>query len=175
VHHLAAGRDHLGGDQVVEGQAMVADLPADAAGQGQATDADALGVTRGDGQAVPSESRRDRTPGGTAADPHDVALLVDNRQVRQQHEVDHDSAVVRAEALEAVATAAHGQRQPRLGREADPRLHVRDARGPQDMGWATRREERPAHNVVRRLARFDDLPGEVTAEGFQWVVHCLPS
>ena len=54
------------------------------------------------------QGRRDLTPGGAAADPHEVAFLVDDLHVRELAEVDHDAAVVGAEARES-----HGRRLAR--------------------------------------------------------------
>jgi hypothetical protein len=171
VHDLAAGRDHLRGGHVVQGQAVLPDLPADAAGQGQPADTDALGVTGGDRQARRGQGRRDLAPGGAAADPHQVAFGVEDLHVREPAEVDHDTAVVGAEAREAMAAAPHGQRQPgaspKPGREPDPGLYVLDAPGPQDITRIAHSQGRAASRLVRGSARFDDGAAEVTAKGFQ--------
>ena len=113
------------------------------------------------------QGRRDLTPGGAAADPHEVAFLVDDLHVREFAEVDHDAAVVGAEARKAVAAASHGQQKPCTGSESDPCLHVPDAPGPQNMGRITRSQERATSRFVLRAARFDDVAAEVTAKGFK--------
>ena len=82
---------------------------------------------------------RDLSPGGAAADPDEVAVLVDDLDGRESAEVDHDAAVVGAEAREGMAAAAHGQRESGVGGERDSRLHVRDALGPQNIGRTARR------------------------------------
>ena len=110
---------------------------------------------------------RDLAPGGAAADPHEVAFLVGDLHVRELAEVDHDAAVVGAEARKAMAAASHGQHEPRAGRESDTCLHVRDAPGPQNMGRTTRSQSRAASRFVLRSARFDDVAAEVTAKGFK--------
>ena len=104
----------------------------------QPADTDALGIARGDRQAMRGQRRRDLTPGGAAADPHEMAFAVDDLHVRELAEVDHDAAVVGAEAREAMAAASHGQHKPGTGGEPDTCLHVPDAAGPQDMGRITR-------------------------------------
>ena len=84
------------------------------------------------------QGRRDLTPGGATADPHEVTFLVDDLHVREVAEVDHDTTVVGAEARKAMAAASHGQQKPCTGSESDPCLHVPDALGPQDIGRTTR-------------------------------------
>ena len=167
THDLSAGGDHLRGDHVVQGQTVLPDLPADAAGQRQPTDTDALGVARGDRQAMRGQGGRDLTPGGAAADPHEVTFVVDDLHVRELAEVDHDAAVVGAEARKAMAAASHGQRKPRGGGESDTCLHVPDALGPQHIGRTTRGQYRATGRFVLRSARFDDVAAEVTAKGFK--------
>ena len=48
----------------------------------------------------------DLTPGGAAADPHEVTFVVEDLHVRELAEVDHDAAVVGAEARKAMAAAS---------------------------------------------------------------------
>ena len=113
------------------------------------------------------QGRRDLAPGGAAADPHEVAFGVDDRHVREPAEVDHDAAVVGAEARKAMAAASHGQRKPGTGGESDTCLHVRDAPGPQDMGRTARSQDRASSRFVLGSARFDDAAAEVAAKGFK--------
>ena len=82
-------------------------------------------------------------------------------------EVDHDAAVVGAEARKAMAAASHGQHKPRGGSESDTCLHVPDALGPQNMGRTTRSQDRATSRFVLCSARFDDVAAEVTAKGFK--------
>ena len=96
-----------------------------------------------------------------------MAFFIDDLHIREPAEVDHDAAVVGAEAREGVAAAPDGQRKPGAGGEPDPCLHVPDAPGPQDMGRMTGSQERGASRFVVRSARFDDVATEVTAEGFK--------
>ena len=110
---------------------------------------------------------RDLTPGGAAADPHEVTFAVGDLHVRELAEVDHDAAVVGAEARKAMAAASHGQHKPRGGSESDACLHVPDALGPQNIGRTTRSQYRAASRFVLGSARFDDVAAEVTAKGFK--------
>ena len=110
---------------------------------------------------------RDLTPGGAAADPHEVTFLVDDLHVREPAEVGHDAAVVGAEARKAMAAASHGQHKPCTGSKPDTCLHIPGALGPQNMGRTTRGQYRATGRFVLRSARFDDVAAEVTAKVFQ--------
>jgi hypothetical protein len=46
LQQLAVGGDHLGGQQVVDGETVLADEAADAAAQGEPADADRAGVAK---------------------------------------------------------------------------------------------------------------------------------
>jgi hypothetical protein len=116
---------------------------------------------------VRGEGGRDLAPGGAAADPHQVTFLVDDLHVREPAEIDHDAAVVGAEAGEAVTAAPHGQGEPGGDGEPDGRPHVGDALGPQDVRRTARGQHRPAGRLVLRRARFDDVAAEVAAQGFE--------
>jgi hypothetical protein len=110
---------------------------------------------------------RDLTPGGAAADPHEVTFVVDDLHVREPAEVDHDAAVVGAEARKAMAAASHGQHKPCAGSESDTCLHV-----PRRSWAAEHRPDYPSQyratsRFVLRSARFDDVATEVTAKGFK--------
>src|SRR4029450_1442814 len=94
------------------GQTVLPDLPADAAGQRQSADTYALGVARGDRPAMRGQGGRALPPGGAAADPHEVTFVVDDLHGGEPAEVDHDAAVVGAEARKAMAAASHGQQSP---------------------------------------------------------------
>ena len=112
LHHGSVGKDHFRGHDVVERESVLPDLPADATGQRQPTDTDALGVARGDRKAVRGQGSRDLSPGGAAADPHQVLCFVDDLHTREIAEVDDDAAVVGAEARKTMAAASHGQHKP---------------------------------------------------------------
>jgi hypothetical protein len=96
-----------------------------------------------------------------------MAFTVNDFHVRELAQVDHDTAVVGAEAQEAVAAAAHRQPKPGTGSESDGCLHVRNVLGPQDVSWRTRSQYRATRRFILCSARFDDVAAEVTAKGFQ--------
>jgi hypothetical protein len=167
AHHRRVREDQLGADEVVERQAVFPDLPADAARQRQPADPDALGIACRDGQSVRGQGGRDRSPGGTAADPDDVPLVIDDLHRRKVAEIDHDTAVVGAESREAVAAAAHGQHPLRSVRESHPFPHVFDVMGPEHEVGPTEGEQRARRRFVVRRARRDDVAAEVMAEVFE--------
>src|SRR5215510_4070009 len=114
-----------------------------------------------------SQRGRDLTPGGAAADPHEVTFFVDDLHIRELAEVDHYAAVVGAKARKAMAAASHGQQKPCAGSESDACLYVPDALGPQNIGRTTGSQYRATSRFVLRSARFDDVAAEVTAKSFK--------
>ena len=76
--------------------------------------------------------------------------------------VDHDSAVARRVARDAVPAAAHGHEEALLACEPHGRDDVLGARRPDDQGGPAVDHAVPDHagRVVVRVARHDDLPGE---------------
>jgi len=122
---LAVGGHHLGGQQVVDGEAVLADQEADPTAQGDPADPHRAGVAEPGRQAmlaggggVVAGCQSGLGPGGACRD-------VD---VQGPHvaEVEHDAAVADAVAGVAVAAAADGQLQPRLAGQRD---HPRDVGG----------------------------------------------
>ena len=59
-----------------------------------------------------ANAARNLSPGGAAADPHQVLFFVDDLHIREIAEVDDDAAVVGGEARKAMAAASHGQHKP---------------------------------------------------------------
>ena len=96
---------------------------------------------------------------------HEVTFGVDDLDRGELAEVDHDAAVVGAEALEGVAPAAHGEREPGVGRERDGGLDVGGGGGAQDVRRVARGEDRPAGRLVLGVSRLDDLAVEGPAQG----------
>src|ERR1700710_2771376 len=110
------------------------------------------------------QDRRDLAPGGPAANPHQVTVLVGDLDRREPAEVEHDPAVVGAEAGEAVTAATYRQRPPGAGREPEARLHVADVGRAQHDDRAAVGQGRAARPLIGRLAWFEDVAAEVTAE-----------
>ena len=133
-HDRAVGEHELGRAQVVDGQAVLAGEQADAAGGRESADADAAVVAGAERPAVLAERRGDLHPAGAGADAHEPALRVEHLDLVEAAEVDHDAAVVRAAAADAVPAAADA-------RAAAP-----------DAGARTRAPRRPAP-ATRAAAR----------------------
>ena len=153
-------------DQVVQRQAVLADLPADATGQASVR------------RRRRSWCRPTRSPGQCARAHRRPAPRWRRRRCarcgaprrrprrRQPAEVDDDPAVVGAEAREAVAAAAHGQRRA-CPRATGPPPARPDAAGPQDHGGTPGGQHGPAGRLVLRLVGFDDVAAEVATQRCQ--------
>ena len=117
--HDAAVREHdLRARDVVDRQPVLAGHEADAARGREPADADVAVVARAHPEPVLAELLRDVAPARARAEPRHVAVDADAVELA---EVDHDAAVVRRAAADAVPAAAHGQRHVLLAR-VDQRL-----------------------------------------------------
>ena len=96
----------------------------------------------GRGEAVRLRLVVDVGPDGAAADGRAARLGVDAHAVHRP-EVDHDAVVARREAGDAVAAAAHGDRQVVAAREADRGDHVGRAGAADDQRRAGGRRASP--------------------------------
>ena len=135
MHQPAVGRDHVGGHEIVDRQAIAAPEPAHAARQRQAGD---TGI--GDDAARGSESEGlglaiDVTPGGAALDPGPLALCVHPHRAHAR-KIYHHAAVADGVPGDIVAAAADGNRQFVCPGEIDCGHDVGCALGPDDHGRA---------------------------------------
>ncbi len=162
----AVGRDDLDGDQRIDGQAVLADEPADAATERQAGHADAAGVAERRREPVRTRRGRVLARGQAGLGPRETALGVDV-QALHAAQVEDDPAFARAVAGEAVRTAADRQLEAGVASE--------DHR-PRDVGGTGRLDdqrrvaiERPvvdeAGRVVGLVLGADDGAGEAGGEG----------
>ena len=115
--------DDVGAEQVVAGEAVLAHQPADPTAERKSADARRRDQAAGRRQAVCCRLVVDVSPGRAAADERAPRGRVDANAL-QVSEVDHDAAVERREAGDAVAAAAHGDRQVVTPRETDRGDHV---------------------------------------------------
>ena len=103
-HERAVGEDHVGGQQVVDGEAEAAGQVADAAAERQAGDAGG-GEEAGRGGHAERDGRVvDVSPGASGVDADGAVLRVD-RGAAQQRQVDDQGVVPYPEARRVVAAA----------------------------------------------------------------------
>ena len=131
VEQLAVGGHQLGGQQLVDRQAVLSDQVADAAAEGEPADPDRAGVAEPGRQPVGAggggvlAGRQPRLgPGG--------ALLGVDLQGVHVGQVEHDAAVGGAVPGQAVAAAANRQLQPGLACQRHHLGHVAGVGGPDD-------------------------------------------
>jgi hypothetical protein len=118
AQQAAVGGDDLGGEQVVDGQAVLSDQVADPAAQGEPAEADRTGVAEPGGQAV-GASRGGVLPGGEPRlGPGGVVVDVDVQGVHGR-QVQHDPPFADAVPGAAVAAAADGELQHALAGQRD--------------------------------------------------------
>src|SRR5690606_7948817 len=117
AHDAAVGRHHLGGEDVVDGQPVLADQEADPSGEGDPADSHRCGVTETRGEPVPSGSLGVITGERSGLGPRGPAVDVDLHPVHVP-QVDDDAAFGGAVPGQAVATAAHRHFEALLGGES---------------------------------------------------------
>ena len=128
---VAVRGDHLDCDEGVDGQAVLAHQPADAATQRQAADADRRGVAVGGREAVclRGGSILARRQARTGLRDARVGIDVHRAQVAQ---VEQDRVIHRAVARETVAAAPDGQRQVLVPGQPDGGRDIGGVRRPDD-------------------------------------------
>ena len=154
-HECAVGEDHVGGEQVVHGQAETAGQVADAAAQGQARPRRWRRGSRTGGHAERHRRVVDITPGASGVSADGVVPGAD-RGAAQQRQVDDQRAVGYPQPSRVVAAAPDGD----LGAVVAGEPHAGD-----DVGGVPAAGNRGRmlvdHGVVdgARLRRIRDLPG----------------
>ena len=128
----AVGGHDLDRHERVDGQAVLAHEPADAATEGQPGDADAAGVAEWGRETVGAGRGRVLAGGQARLRPGETSLGVDV-QALHGAEVEDDAAVARAVAGEAVRAAADRQLEAGVAREQHRPDDVRRAGGPHDQ------------------------------------------
>jgi hypothetical protein len=113
VQQLPVGGHQLGGQQVVDRQAVFAGQVPDAAAEREPADADRGGVAESGGQPVGARRRGVGTGGQAGLGPRGAVVGFDV-QSPQVHEVQDDAPLGAAVAGQAVATAAERQLEPAL-------------------------------------------------------------
>ena len=167
----AVGGDELDGEQAVDRQAELALQAAHPAAEREAGDA---GVRDDSDRAdEPVWLRRvvELAEQRAAVDPGGAPLGVD-LGAAQAREVDHDPAVARGEARDAVTAAPHGDDQLLLAGEPDGRGDVVGARRPDDQAGPAVDHAVPDHprGVVAGILRAHDFAPESVGQ-FAEIVH----
>ena len=127
----AVGGDDVGGDEAVDGQAVVAHHPADPASGGEPADADGLGVTGGEREPAGAQRARHVAPPGAGA--HADPVAVEHLDAGERRHVDDQAAVVGAPGLDAVPATADRQRSPAETAVVDGRRDLFGRLGPDDQ------------------------------------------
>ena len=142
-HELSGGRDDVGRDEVVAGEAVLPHQPADPAAEGEAGDARCRDLSPGRGKPERARLVVEGAPVDAAfsACRHPRGIDANAAHRRQ---VEHDPAVAGGVAGHTVPAPANGQKHAVLAREVDPGDHVGHA-------GATRDQRRPLveHRVPR--------------------------
>ena len=152
VDEPAVRRDDVGRDEVVARKAELPHRPADAAAEREAGDAGRRHEASGRREAVRLRLVVDVRPDGAAADHRTARGRVDPNAAHRP-EVDHDAVVDGREPGDAVAAAAHGDRQVVAAGEADRRDHVRRARCSGRRARACGRRARRSRRGTPRRSR----------------------
>ena len=166
VQHGAVGGDHLGREQVVDRQPVLAGEEADAARERDAAQADRAGVPEPGREPAQAGRGAVFARGQSAARPGGAAAGVD-RERAQVAEVEHDAAVDGGVGGRAVAAAAHGQLAAAVAREGNHAGHVGrvggagDQRGPP----VDAAQEDGARRVVAGVVGRDDPSLDVERAG----------
>ena len=162
----AVGEDDLGGEQVVDRQALLADEIPDAAAGRQPADTDGAGVPEADGQAVRGRGVRDLACRQARLGPRDLLARVDLQSLHQR-EVEDDPSVADAVASAAVAAAADRELEAAFTCQRDDVADLACVGGLDDdrrPAVVVERHERLAGVVVARVVRGDHLSGDLGAE-----------
>src|SRR5262249_9596146 len=130
----AVGGDHLGGQQVVDGESVLAHEEADAAAEGEPGDAGVADDAAGGGQTVGLRLVVDITPKRTALHPGRATGGVDPHGPHRG-EVDDESVVAHGGTGHVVTAAAYGDLEVVVAGEAHGRDHVGHSRAAGDPGW----------------------------------------
>ena len=133
AHTLAAREHELGLEEVVDAQPELACQVADAAAEREPPDPGGRDDSARSCQAVLAGGLVDLPPRAPAAHPNGARVGV-NLDFFQQREVDHHSAVARAQPGAVVAAAADRDQQVMIAGERDRPRHVSEARAACDQG-----------------------------------------
>lgn len=157
----AFGRDDLDGNQRIDGQAVLADEPADAAAERQPRKTDTAGVAEWRREPVRTRRRGVLAGGQAGLGPRETPLGVDV-QALHGAQIEDDPALAGAETGQAVRAAADRQLESRVASEDHRPRDVGGAGRLDDQRWTA--IDRPVVDEARRVVRLvlgaDDGPDE---------------
>jgi hypothetical protein len=113
---------------------------------------------------MPGKHNPDLPPGCAAAHANHVALGIDDVHVGQPGEVDYNSAIIGAEAGEAVPAAANSQREPGVRCESDRCPHTVYTLRTQNVRRMACGKFDIADQFVFHVARLDDVAVEASTK-----------
>jgi len=159
------GGDHLGGEQVVDGEPVLAREEADAAAEGEPGDTGVAHDAAGGGQTVGLRLVVNIAPQRTTLHPGRATGGVDPHGPHRR-EVDDDPVVAHRGTGHAVAPAPYGDLEVVGAGEAHRRDHVGHARAAGDAGRmaVNRAIPDPAGGVVAGAGRQQQLSAERSAD-----------
>src|SRR6266568_2869994 len=155
------GGDDLHGQQVVDGEAVLAHQPAFSAAEGQPRDAGGGDDPAGGGQPVAGRGPVELFPGDATLRPDGPPRRVDSDPLHRR-EVDHQAAVGGCQAGDAVAAAAHGDLGSVLAADVHRVHNAGDGAAPGDEcgTLVDQAVVHPASLLVCRVCGTDQLTGE---------------
>ena len=162
---LAVGGDQLGGQQVVDGQAVLPSEIADAAAEGDPAEPHRPRIAEAGREPVGAGRLRIRAGGQPGAGPRRPPFDVDLERLEVAH-VEDDPAVAHAQPAVGVAAAPHGQLEPGLAGDPDDMGHVGCVGDPDDdrrSAVDVAGEDAP-HLVVLGVVGGDDPAGHAGAQ-----------
>ena len=164
AHQLAVGGDHIGRQDVVDGQAELAGEEADAATHGDAADPHRARVAEPDHETVRAERGRKLAGGQSRLCPDGPARNVDVETLHRR-QIEHDAAVARPESDPTVPAAANRELQASVPCEVDRTDDVRIRLGADDhRGTRVLSVDDDPRLVVLGVVRSDDLSGQLAAQ-----------
>src|SRR5581483_3280640 len=171
---IAPGRDDLGDEEVVDGQAGLARQPAHPAAEREPADPSVADEAAGDGQAVRLGGAVQVAPGRATATDGPARRRVD-RDLAHPAEVDHQPALADRVAAEVVAAAAHRDLQSLLTAEPDRGGDLGGAGAARDRGRVAIDVTVPdrAGRVIFRVGRRDHLAREPRPKDVDFAVAYL--
>src|SRR6266487_2993424 len=163
--HPSIGRDEVHRQQIINGQAVLAHEPAQAAAQRQARQASSAYGAGGRGESIGLRCLHKLTQGETCLNPGRFLLWID-ADAFHAREIDDHAAIADGTATDAVPTTAHSYEQVVEAPELDGSDHIDYIHAAHDHGWVfvDHPVPDPAGCVIATVVRADQF---ATQRGFE--------